>query len=159
MQAKIFTLKFDPLLGIFDDAPVQEFLKHRDILSLREHFFVKDDTPYLTLIATYNLPLPAPPGEAPKESDSWRTMLTDGDIPLFNTLRDWRQKKARDAGVPPYIIFNNAQLAAIALKRPHSLNALSLIDGIGRAKLEKYGHELLHMLAAPPAPHPEAPHA
>jgi len=74
-------------------------------------------------------------------------MLTDGDIPLFNSLRDWRQKKARDAGLPPYVVFNNTQLAAIAQKRPRSLNALSLIEGVGRAKLEKYGHDLLRLIA------------
>jgi len=44
-MAKIFTLKFDSLTGTFDDGPLQEFLTHKEVLSLREHFFVKDEIP------------------------------------------------------------------------------------------------------------------
>jgi len=144
-MAKIFTLKFDSLTGAFDDGPLQEFLTHKEVLSLREHFFVKDEIPYLTIVAHYTMPPLTTPGGNVKEGESWRTMLTENDISLFNTLRTWRQKKARDSGVPPYIICTNAQLAAIACRRSHSLNALSLIEGIGRAKIEKYGRELLQI--------------
>ena len=55
-MAKIFTLKFDSLTGTFDDGPLQEFLTHKEVLSLREHFFVKDEIPYLTIVAHYTMP-------------------------------------------------------------------------------------------------------
>ena len=59
MSVRVITLRFDELLGGFDDTPVQELIK--DVVSLREYFFVKNTTPYLTLIVTYDLAAVPPP--------------------------------------------------------------------------------------------------
>lgn len=64
---------------------------------------------------------------------------------LFNLFREWRSKRSRKEGVPPYVLFNNNQLAQIVIKRPQSLAELSKIEGIGKAKLEKYGQEILEI--------------
>ncbi|MGV8120717.1 MAG: hypothetical protein AB2L14_13240 [Candidatus Xenobiia bacterium LiM19] len=48
--ANIFTLKFDSLTGTFNDKPLQEFMTHKEVLSLREHFFVKDEITYPTMV-------------------------------------------------------------------------------------------------------------
>ena len=49
--------------------------------------------------------------------------------------------------MPPYVIFHDATLRAVALTRPSSLMALSAIDGIGDTKLERHGESLLAALA------------
>ena len=64
-------------------------------------------------------------------------------MPLFNTLRQWRNEKSKKDGVPPYIILNNKQLAEISQRRPQSKYDLMKVEGIGKAKVEKYGDDIL----------------
>jgi ATP-dependent DNA helicase RecQ len=50
--------------------------------------------------------------------------------------------------VPPYVIFHDATLRAIADARPRSLQELARIQGVGAAKLERYGDAMLATVAA-----------
>ncbi|MET0759871.1 MAG: RecQ family ATP-dependent DNA helicase, partial [Flavobacterium sp.] len=58
---------------------------------------------------------------------------------LFETLRKLRYEIAKEEDVPAYIIFNDAALRQMEAKRPMSDEELITIDGVGKAKLEKYG--------------------
>jgi ATP-dependent DNA helicase RecQ len=62
---------------------------------------------------------------------------------LYEALRAWRLEQARTQGVPAYVILHDRTLAAIAQSRPASLAALGRIDGIGAAKLERYGEAIV----------------
>ena len=66
--------------------------------------------------------------------------------PLFDALREWRRARAKDQGVPPYVIFHDSTLRAVAVRKPDTLAALSQIDGIGDTKLERHGESLLAAL-------------
>lgn len=66
--------------------------------------------------------------------------------PVFAALRVWRTGKARDEAMPPYVIAHDSTLAAIAEARPRTLAALRRVKGMGQAKLEKYGDEILAVL-------------
>jgi DNA helicase-2/ATP-dependent DNA helicase PcrA len=61
-------------------------------------------------------------------------------------LRDWRLERARADGVPPYVVFHDSVLQAIAAAQPSSLGELAQISGVGPAKLERYGDELLALV-------------
>jgi ATP-dependent DNA helicase RecQ len=62
-------------------------------------------------------------------------------------LRSWRRDRAKEQGVPPYVIFHDSTLREIAASKPSSLSALSRIEGIGDTKLERHGESLLEALA------------
>ncbi|MFE2751473.1 DNA helicase RecQ [Actinosynnema sp. NPDC059335] len=68
--------------------------------------------------------------------------------PVFEKLRTWRTAQAREQGVPPYIIFNDATLRQIAATVPTTLDELSAISGVGENKLAKYGQQILDTLSA-----------
>jgi ATP-dependent DNA helicase RecQ len=68
------------------------------------------------------------------------------DSDLFAKLKAWRTAQARSQSVPPYVVFHDATLAAIAAAQPRDLAALSGIAGIGAKKLERYGPSLLELL-------------
>ncbi|MFJ6676353.1 DNA helicase RecQ [Actinosynnema sp. NPDC091369] len=68
--------------------------------------------------------------------------------PVFEKLRTWRTAQAREQGVPPYIIFNDATLRQIAATTPSTLDELSAISGVGENKLAKYGQQILDALSA-----------
>jgi DNA helicase-2/ATP-dependent DNA helicase PcrA len=69
------------------------------------------------------------------------------DDPALAALKAWRRERARVDGVPAYIVFDNRTLAAIVARNPQSLPELAEVSGIGPAKLERYGGEVLHTLA------------
>ncbi len=67
---------------------------------------------------------------------------------LFQRLRAWRAGVAKEQGVPAYVVFNDATLAAIAQARPGSTTELRAISGVGNAKLERYGAAVLEVVGA-----------
>ncbi len=68
------------------------------------------------------------------------------DNPLMAALRAWRTARAREDAVPAYVVFHDQTLAAIAEIRPSSAAGLRRIKGIGPAKLETYGDEILEVV-------------
>ncbi len=150
MLSKIITLKFNSAIESFDDTAVSDFIKDKDILSIKDHFFIKDEIPYLVIIIIYRMKSINSPGETRKQKEeAWREILSDEDMPLFNSLRSWRAERAKSDGVSHYIICTNKQLATMVKLRPQSLNALSNIEGFGRARVEKYGNDILKILSLP----------
>jgi ATP-dependent DNA helicase RecQ len=67
--------------------------------------------------------------------------------PLFDRLRAWRRRLAEAQGVPPFVIFHDSTLHELARLRPRDETALAQVSGIGARKLERYGEELLRVLA------------
>jgi ATP-dependent DNA helicase RecQ len=68
--------------------------------------------------------------------------------PMFNALREARRRLAAEAGVPPYVIFHDSTLREIAACKPHSLEELGGVQGVGAVKLARYGEAMLAALAA-----------
>jgi DNA helicase-2/ATP-dependent DNA helicase PcrA len=68
------------------------------------------------------------------------------DDPLFAALRVWRTARARADAVPPYLVAHDQTLAAIAQLKPPSAAALRRVKGIGPAKLDAYGDEILELV-------------
>jgi len=81
-----------------------------------------------------------PDGFAPPRS-------REGDSPLLAALRTWRSGRARADGVPAFVVAHNTALASIAEAHPTTLAALRRVRGMGPAKLEKYGPEILAVIA------------
>ena len=65
----------------------------------------------------------------------------------FEALKAWRLARARQDDVPAYLVFHNSTLEEIAGRRPRSLAELAAVPGVGPAKLERYGEEVLAALA------------
>ncbi len=74
----------------------------------------------------------------------------DLDVELLERLRSWRSATAKQQQVPTYVVFTDATLTAIAEHRPADAAALVDIPGIGARKLDRYGPDVLALVAAPP---------
>jgi len=70
------------------------------------------------------------------------------DSPLWQALREWRTATAGEEGVPPYVIFHDATLAAIVEAHPSTIDELAGISGVGQHKLKRYGEPVLDVLAS-----------
>ena len=68
------------------------------------------------------------------------------DQALFDKLKALRLELAREADVPPYVIFHDRTLLEMVHLRPKDMTAFSEISGIGATKREKYGDIFLQAL-------------
>ncbi|WP_199442575.1 ATP-dependent DNA helicase UvrD2 [Umezawaea beigongshangensis] len=68
---------------------------------------------------------------------------SDVDEELLAKLRTWRAERSRELKVPPYVVFTDATLVAIAEQRPQDAAGLVGISGIGAAKLDRFGDDVL----------------
>ena len=66
--------------------------------------------------------------------------------PMFDALKQWRLERAKADEVPAYVVFHNSTLAEIAERQPQTLAELARVPGVGPAKLERYGDEVLAAL-------------
>ncbi|MBQ2128090.1 MAG: RecQ family ATP-dependent DNA helicase, partial [Prevotella sp.] len=68
------------------------------------------------------------------------------DPQLFEALRLLRKRCAEEEGFPPYIIFSDKVLHALATQKPKTLEAFGYIPGIGDHKRQKYGLKFLEII-------------
>ncbi|MGZ4613920.1 MAG: ATP-dependent DNA helicase UvrD2, partial [Kineosporiaceae bacterium] len=68
------------------------------------------------------------------------------DEELFERLRAWRSATAVEAKVPAYVVFTDATLVAIAETLPRDLTRLAAVPGVGPAKLDRYGEQVMELL-------------
>ena len=103
MQIRIFTLRFSPVTESFADSAVAGFLADKEALSIRDHFFTKDDVPYLTLVIRYRtaaLPAAAETAKSKqKPNDAWREQLDDA-IEKANFVQVQKHQVAQEQWEP-----------------------------------------------------------
>ena len=73
---------------------------------------------------------------------------SDQNDALFDQLRGLRKRIAQQSGVPPYVIFHDATLRAMAAARPASLKEFAQVGGVGQNKLAKYGASFIAVIRA-----------
>ena len=86
----------------------------------------------------------------PKAARPGAADLGAADAELFERLRALRLRLAQEAAVPPYVIFHDATLAAMAAARPATEEELLALPGIGEKKLATYGKAFLEEIASVP---------
>ncbi|MHC8517274.1 DNA helicase RecQ [Sporosarcina sp. ITBMC105] len=70
------------------------------------------------------------------------------DDPLFDQLRALRLKIAQEASVPPFVVFSDKSLRDMAAKMPMTDEAFLEVNGVGDAKLERYGEAFMEEIKA-----------
>jgi len=131
--------------------PLARALQARGSLETNEHgglALAGDARAILKGEAAIAIVLP-PPRE--KRSGSGRARDRGAGInpvgdPLFDALRALRRDLAKEAGMPPYVIFHDATLREMATRRPATLADLGAITGVGTRKLEAYGDAFLRVI-------------
>jgi superfamily II DNA helicase RecQ len=90
----------------------------------------------------------ARPGGDVRGKVDYREVLSPEQFAAFVKLRELRQRISKDEAVPVYVIFTNEQLAAMVQKGTSSKADLGRIDGVGEARIQKYGDRFLACLKA-----------
>ncbi|MBC7643840.1 MAG: ATP-dependent DNA helicase UvrD2 [Thermoleophilia bacterium] len=74
-------------------------------------------------------------------------VLDEADQALFDSLRAWRTEAAAEIGKPAYVVLSNKTLFSLVEAKPSSKAKLLAVNGIGDAKYEAYGDEILGIVA------------
>ena len=90
--------------------------------------------------------LVAPPKRERRRRGASGAAANPSDDPLFEALRACRRDLAKEAQVPPYVIFHDSVLREMAATRPSSRADLGRIAGVGAKKLDAYGDAFLTVL-------------
>ena len=74
--------------------------------------------------------------------------LPQADAPLYDALVEWRRRISRASGAPAYVVFHDTTLVAVVEAKPRTRTDLLAVAGIGPIKAERYGAEVLALVAA-----------
>lgn len=150
MKLTVISLAYQEEDG-FDAGPLEEFCAGHSVSGWTEHFFMRGGYPELVLVLQYeelgDRRRNGPRGPGRRERDPRRELTPPARV-AYDRLREWRSLRARQDGVPVYVVFSNRELAAIAAARPGSKEALRAIEGIGKGKAEKYAEDLFVVLCS-----------
>ena len=80
------------------------------------------------------------------ESDEMLAQLSVQERQIFEALRVWRRDLAKELGKPPYVLFIDRTLVAIAKLKPACIDDLLGIPGVGRRKVERYADSILEIV-------------
>ncbi|HEX7781687.1 MAG TPA: DNA helicase RecQ [Sphingobium sp.] len=128
--------------------PVSRALLVREALETNEHGGLAlgpNARPILRGEETLSLVLPPKRERRSRRGSSGGAANPVGD-PLFEALRACRRDLAKEANVPPYVIFHDSTLREFAERRPSSLSELGEITGVGMKKRDAYGQAFLDVL-------------
>lgn len=154
MQLKMFSIPaLDPGEGTEE---MNRFLRAHRVLSVEKRLVGADAAAFWSVCVEY---LDRAYGAAAEAGNSgqakakvdYKEVLNAEDFAVFARLREVRKAVSEREAVPPYTVFTNEQLAAMVTQRVDSLAALGRIDGIGPARIEKYGALFLGTMKAAPA--------
>lgn len=148
---RILTLPFNPESEAFDDEPVTRFLVNKRVRRLEPQFFQTNGRAYWTVLIEYEPVLTA--AEVTQAKD--QPALDETQQALLRRLRAWRRERADRDGLPVFLVATNRQLTTVAERQPRTLEALRQIDGFGKKKVERYGKDIITVVATadqPPNP-------
>lgn len=159
MQVRVFTIPMD---GEGSDAvdELDVFLRSQKVLSVEKVAVIDHGRHFWSLCIEYLPRRPAETGtpgtiahgDANRPRIDYREILTQAEFDRYSKLRTLRKQLADAEAVPVYTILTNSQLADLARTVPQTKTALGAIDGLGPAKLERYGEPLLALLRTMPQP-------
>lgn len=106
--------------------------KSLSLLKNKEEIYIRSDEKKSKVSSAY------------KEDNSNKEEIVNED--LYEELRDLRNKLAAEKNLPPYTIFHNSSLRAMAKYLPRTAEEFIQIPGVGYKKLENYGVEFLQVI-------------
>jgi superfamily II DNA helicase RecQ len=153
MQLKMFVV---PIKNVSEaEAEMNGFLRGHRVLAVKKEFVADGENSFWTFCVEYldgvAVAAAAVGGRRPPKVD-YKEVLTPEEFEVFSRLRDWRKAAAGKEGVPVYAVLTNEQLAQVVQKKVKTKAGLKDIEGVGEARMEKYGAALLRLLGVPEGP-------
>jgi superfamily II DNA helicase RecQ len=153
MQLKLFILPVKNLTA--PEAEMNAFLRAHRVLAVKKEFVADGENSFWTFCVEHLEFAPGTtsgPGLSGRPKVDYKEQLQPEEFEVFSGLREWRKGVAEKEGVPVYVVFSNEQLATMVKQRVSTKAALQGIEGVGDARVEKYGAAVLERLVFNPVP-------
>ena len=135
------------------EADLNAFLRSHRVLNVDRQFVPSGAHSYWAFSIEYSDAGRSSAGTgsqtAIRDRIDYRAVLKPEEFAVYSRLRDFRKELATAEGVPVYKVFTNEQLAQVVQQRVTTKADLGQIAGIGDARIEKYGDELMRFLEWP----------
>jgi superfamily II DNA helicase RecQ len=154
MPLQFFTISIQDN-GEASDA-LNQFLRSHKIIDTERHFVDNGSSSLWSVCISYQ-DGEGRPQPSKKSKIDYREVLNEQDFTVFSRIRTLRKELSDRDRVPPYALFSNEQLADMVRRRVTSLSALAEIDGVGEARVKKYGQAFVTALQASFASLSQAP--
>ncbi len=146
MQIKFFSIPVQNEAQA--NSELNSFLASHRVLSVERQLVQDGQQSFWAVCVTYGDQTSAPAERATSKKPrvDYQEVLSPEDFAVYAKLRDLRRDLAAQAGAPVYALFTNEQLAAMVTGRVDSLTAMEKIEGVGKARVEKFGGNFLTVL-------------
>jgi superfamily II DNA helicase RecQ len=144
MKLQFFTIPVSDPTAAMDE--LNAFLAVHRVVTVERQFVADGANSLWSVCVSYVEGEGRPSPEKRQKRVDYREMLPAEEFAVFSKLRQLRKELAEQEGIPVYAVFTNDHLAAMVRQRVMSLAGLNRIDGVGKARLEKYGDAFLHLL-------------
>jgi len=124
------------VLAAASDAEVKRWIKALEAAGALVEVETSDGFRVLNAVPGAALPSLRPKGSGPVDDS------------VVERLRSWRRERSLEDGVPAYVVLHDATLRDLAATRPTSLHELAAVKGFGPTKIERYGDDILAVVAA-----------
>lgn len=131
------------------EAELNAFLRGHRVMKVRQHLIDAGEDSFWTFCVEYVEAREEPErsaGRTGKPRVDYQERLEPDDFQAYLKLRELRKELAAVDSSPVYLVFTNEQLAQIASTKARTKADLEKIEGIGRARLEKYADRLIGFL-------------
>lgn len=143
MKFQFFTI---PVHGGDDGQDeLNAFCAGHKVATVEKQFVANGDESFWAVCVTY-VEGAKKPALSRKNKIDYREVLNEQDFAVYAKLRTLRKQLAEKEGVPAYALFTNEQLATMVRRRVTTLAALGTVDGVGKARLDKYGDHFITLL-------------
>jgi superfamily II DNA helicase RecQ len=148
LQYKFFSIPIP--YGQEVEESMNTFLRGVRLVHVHREIVCQDDRHYWAVSVEYltGADKDVRKSELAKRKIDYKEELSPENFAVFAKLREWRKAAAAREAVQLYTVFMNEQLAEMVEKRVTTKNALLEIEGVGNARLAKYGEEVLAILRA-----------
>ncbi|MCI0667667.1 MAG: HRDC domain-containing protein [Methylococcaceae bacterium] len=127
-----------------EDA-LNKFCAQNPIASIEKQFVADGEKSFWSICVTGLENEPAA-RNTKKDKIDYREVLDEKQFAVFARLRTLRKGLAEREGVPAYALFTNEQLAEMVRQQIASLAGMAAIEGVGKARIDKYGEAFLRAL-------------
>ena len=133
------------LHAIIRQALLKGYIK-KDIESYGDLKLTPDGKKFMKRPTKFEVPIEVHNEDEEGAMEAGMGACAAADDVLFSILKDLRKKLSKKMNVPPFVIFQDGSLEAMATSYPITIEELQNIPGVGAGKAKRYGDEFIHLI-------------
>jgi superfamily II DNA helicase RecQ len=133
----------DPAQG---EVALNHFCSTHQVVVVDRQFVAAERNSAWAICVQHVEPGAGPKPPPPKNKIDYKEILSESDFKKYARLRTLRKQVSEADGVPLYAVFSNEQIAAMVTGKVTLPSEMTAIEGVGKARMERYGPRFLDLL-------------